>query len=89
MAIILVGINRDDLPEDPKILEKYRLACILNVDLNNAKAELEKMIKEFQDSCQHDFEALKQGCPGEEVYVGKVCKKCKLFIPRHSEHAHT
>ena len=45
MAAVLIGINRDDLPEDAKILEQYRIACILNVDLNNAKAELEKMVK--------------------------------------------
>ena len=84
MAAVLIGINRDDLPEDAKILEQYRIACILNVDLNNAKAELEKMVKKFQASCQHDFEALKQLRQGDEAYVGEVCRKCKFFVPRNA-----
>ncbi len=61
-----------ELPADEKIQRLARHAGHMHQRWQEVEIQLQEAIRIFQANCEHDFEVLKQGRPGEEVYVGKV-----------------
>lgn len=75
-----------ELPDDENIHRLAKHANHMHQRWQEVEVQLQEAIRILQTNCGdsgHDFEVEKQGRPGEEVYVGKVCQKCKLFISRN------
>ena len=85
------------VPNTPEIQRQKEYVEHMRSRLAMAEQELKKMIEEFQRICPHDYEKImrfdEEYCGrvddqgrGQNVYMGKICKKCGLFEPRPKGH---
>lgn len=83
------------IPNTPEIQEQLKVVQSAQKGLQIAEQRFNRLIEEARASCQHDFEKImrfdEDYCGrvdnrgrGQEVYIGKKCKKCGLFEPRAS-----
>jgi len=82
---------KKQIPDSPEIHRQAEYVEDQRKRLALAEKSLTRMIAEFQKNCDHNFEPVKEydkdywlgiDAYGMDVYIGKKCKRCKLFEPR-------
>ena len=92
MATAIAEKNQE-LVYPPEIRQQVIWVQRIREMLAQAEQELLKMIEAFRANCQHNFEkVMKYDATyrdrldgvgkGQDVFVGRKCKKCGLFEPR-------
>lgn len=75
-----------ELPDTPEVKEQLGAVLVLESELRVAKEELDKRVRAVQDVCRHEEWEKIMGYDGGayemDSFLGKKCKKCKLFVPR-------
>jgi len=87
--------DNSEIPDDPEILEQFKLVEEIRQQLVKAKEELVKRIVAFQNSCNHDLRRIEEFDPeytwgldtprhsGDTVLKGWRCKNCCIFKPKN------
>ena len=93
MITVMLPESKEDLPADPEVLKQFEAVVELFTQLISAREKMVGLVQDFQKRCAHEFENVMQfdetycarvdgDSRGQQIYIGKKCKKCKLFVPR-------
>src|ERR1700744_1255274 len=82
---ILVLEDREVYPDNEELQAALDPVFAAYHQLNTARELFFRQLKKFQDSCEHQFEKIMErslDIRKGKVYVGRKCKRCKLFEPK-------
>ena len=93
MTTVEVKKPEREIPDSPEIKRQAEYVYDCKNRLMLAEQGLADMIARFQHVCEHSFEAVTKydreyhgrlDCydRGQDIFLGKRCKKCKAFVAR-------